>query len=57
MGKLWSLLDGKKTYLGIAALFVLGGLLALNVIDQKTFEVAATFVSAWTGFSLRKAIS
>ena len=50
-------LDGKKTFLGAIALFVLGGLLALNVIDQKTFQMLAAIVGAWTAYGLRTAIS
>lgn len=56
MKSIMRFLDGKKTYIGAAALFILGGLLALNIIDQKTFESATVIVSAWTAYGIRDAI-
>ena len=49
-------LQGKKTYIGAAALFVAGGLLAVGVIDQKMFEQLTVLIAAWTAVSLRKAM-
>lgn len=49
-------LDGKKSFLGAAVLFVLGGLLALGVIDQKAFEAGAALVGGWAVYGLRDAI-
>ena len=53
----WRFIDGYKTYAGLALIFVDGGLLALNIIDQKTFEVIATFAVTLTGVGYRHAIS
>lgn len=49
-------LEGKKTYIGVIGLFVLGGLLALNLIDQKTFETWSALIGGFTAYGLRKAI-
>lgn len=48
--------DGKKTYLGATLLFVAGGLLALGLIDQKSFEILATVAGAITAGGLRSAL-
>lgn len=42
MGGFISFLNGRKTYIGGAIVFIAGGLQAINVIDQKTFEILAT---------------
>ncbi len=52
----WKLLDGKKTYIGIALYFVIGGLLYLGIIDQKQAMEIGFFITAWTGFALRDSI-
>jgi len=53
---IWTWLDGKKTYISAALLFVAGGLLALGAIDQKTFEVIATVAGSLAAFGIRTAI-
>lgn len=57
MKKIIDFLDGKKTYLGTAIVFVAGGLLALKVIDQRTFEILVTIGGSIGAFGLRQAIS
>ena len=54
--KVWEFLDGKKTYLGAAALFISGGLLAIKVIDQETFEILAVIAGSITAFGIRSAL-
>ena len=49
-------LDGRKTFIGAAILFVAGGLLALKVIDQKTFEIIAVIAASISVVGLRMAI-
>lgn len=53
---IWSFLDGKKVYIGTAALFCIGGLLYLGIIDAKTAAALAMIVSALTGAAMRSAI-
>lgn len=52
MKKAWKLLDGKKTWLGGAAFFVLYGLRGFNVIDEAMFNTLAGVVFVVTGFGL-----
>ena len=49
-------LDGRKTFIGAAILFVAGGLLALKAIDQKTFEIIAVIAASISVVGLRMAI-
>lgn len=49
-------LDGRKTFIGAAILFVAGGLLALKAIDQKTFEIIAVVAASISVAGLRSAI-
>ena len=49
-------IEGRKTFLGAIALFVAGGLHAVGLVDQKTFEAAAAIIGAWTAWGLRSAI-
>ncbi len=49
-------LDGKKTYIGVIILFILGGLFQIGVIDQRTFEVLITLAGGFTAFGVRQAI-
>lgn len=46
VNKVLEFLNGKKTYIGGAIIFVAGGLLALNVIDDETFKVLSAFGGA-----------
>lgn len=57
LNKIWETLDGRKSYIGAALLFVAGGLLALKVIDQKTFEVIAVVAGSISVIGLRSALS
>lgn len=50
------LIDGKKTYIGIVALFILGGLKAVEVIDQSLYDTLLLALLGWTGYGLRDAI-
>ena len=47
---------GWKSYTGAAVIFVAGGLLALGIVDQKTFEIILTMGGALLGVGLRAAI-
>jgi hypothetical protein len=49
-------LEGKKTYLGLGLLFLLGGLFGLGVIDRDQFEAWAAMAAAFTGVGFRSAI-
>ena len=49
-------LNGKKTYIGGAIIFVAGGLKALNFVDEQTFGILITLGSAITVVGLRSAI-
>lgn len=49
-------LDGKKTYIGGFIVFMAGGLLAIKVIDQQTFEWLATIGGAITAVGIRSAL-
>lgn len=49
-------LEGKKTYIGAAVVFIAGGLYALGIIDEKQFEIILTMGGAVLGYGLRSAI-
>lgn len=51
----WVLLDGKKTYLGAAVVFIAGGLLALKKIDDETYKWLITLGEAIALVGLRSA--
>ena len=50
------MLNGKKSYLGAVALFVIGGLVYLGVLDQKTAESLAMAVGGFSVYALRDAV-
>jgi hypothetical protein len=50
-------LEGKKTYIGIIAFFILGGLKAINVIDDSTYAILIPIIGGWTAYGLRSAIN
>lgn len=50
------MLQGKKTYIGIAILFIAGGLKAIGFIDESMFQMIATLGAGVTAFGLRKAV-
>lgn len=52
----WSFLDGKKTYIGGAIVFIAGGLKALEIISQEVFEVLVAIGGSVTAYGLRYAI-
>jgi len=56
MKKILAFFDGKKSYIGGAILFLSGGLLAIKVIDQQTFEILAAIAGAITVYGVRDAI-
>lgn len=49
-------LNGKKTYIGVIVLFLLGGLKAIGVLDEGTYQVLLPIVAGWTAFGLRSAM-
>ena len=53
----WSFLDGKKTYIGGAIVFIAGGLKALEIISQEVFEVLVAIGGSITAYGLRYAVS
>ena len=53
--KLVTWLDGKKTYIGIAAGVVYSVLIALNVVQSD--ELVWTAIAGWTGVAFRLAQS
>jgi len=57
LDKLIGFLDGKKSFLGGTIVFIAGGLWALKVIDQKTFEVLVALGGAIAVFGLRLALN
>jgi len=54
---IWQFLDGKKVYIGTVALFCVGGLLYLGLIDAKTAAAWALIIGSLTGAAMRLAIS
>ena len=46
--KLWQLLNGRKRALGLAAVFIYGGLVSANLVQYNDTVVA--LILAWTGF-------
>ncbi len=53
---IWNVLDGKKTYIGAAVIFLAGGLRALGKIDEETYQTLVTLGGAIAVFGLREAI-
>lgn len=49
-------LNGYKTYIGAAIIFVAGGLKALNLIDEGIFQTALAVGGAISVFGLRSAM-
>ena len=56
MNKLWEWLNGKKTYIGAAVVFIAGGSKALGWIDDETFTWVAAIGGAISVFGLRAAL-
>lgn len=56
MRKIIDFLDGKKTFIGSAIVFVAGGLKALGKIDDKTFEWLVAVGGSIAVYGLRVAI-
>jgi len=54
--KFWKIADGYKTKIGVAIIFVAGGLKALNKIDEETYKLLLTFGGAVSIYGLRDAI-
>lgn len=49
-------LKGKKTYLGVIAFFILGGLKAIGWVDENTFQILLTVVGGWTAYGIHDAV-
>lgn len=47
---------GYRTYAGCTAIFILGGLFAIGVIDRDAFEALTVIVGSLTGAALRSAV-
>ena len=56
MKKVLKALEGKKSYIGGAVIFIGGGLLALDVIDKEFFNAIAAIGAAISVGGLRSAI-
>ena len=56
MKKILNILDGKKSYIGGAVIFIGGGLLALDIINQELFTAIASMGAAISVGGLRAAI-
>lgn len=50
------MLSGYRTYLAAAVLFILGGLKALGIIDENTFQTVAALAAAAGLAALRAAV-
>jgi hypothetical protein len=52
--RIWDLIDGKKTYIGIAAASLFATAVVQGWIDPETtfWQMAAIAISAWTGVAL-----
>lgn len=50
------MLQGYKTYIGAALLFILGGLKAVGVVDEQTYQVLLPMIAGFTAFGLRSAL-
>ena len=56
IAQLLEFLNGKKTYIGAAIVFVAGGLLATKTIDQNTFEILVSIGGSIAAFGIRLAL-
>jgi len=56
LNKIWSLLDGKKTYVGAVIIFIAGGFNALGKLENNVFEAIVAFGGAVSAFGLRDAL-
>ena len=50
-------MTGKKTYLGMVAAGILGILWSCGKLTDEQAGIAASIITAWTGISLRSAIT
>ncbi len=57
MNKILEFINGKKTMIGAALMFILGGLLATKVISREEFESYMAMAAAFTAVGFRSAIS
>jgi len=53
---IWNFLDGKKSFIGAAVIFIAGGLKALGKLDEKTFEILITLGGAVAAVGIRMAV-
>ncbi|GIW70241.1 MAG: hypothetical protein KatS3mg101_0988 [Patescibacteria group bacterium] len=54
--RIWEFLDGKKTFIGSAVIFIAGGLKALGKIDENTFNWLVALGGAISVYGIRDAI-
>ena len=54
--KVWDWLDGKKSFIGAAIIFIGGGLKAINAIDDEVFKAIEAIGLSVTAVGLRHAI-
>lgn len=50
------MLNGYKTKIAVVLLFVLGGLKAVGVLDEQTFQTLSTFAAGLGLYGLRDAV-
>lgn len=53
LSKVWVFLQGKRTYIIAACIFLLGGAKAIGWVDSNTYEVLFTFLGGGAIASLR----
>jgi uncharacterized membrane protein YfcA len=56
MAKIVDWLDGKKTFIGAAIIFIAGGLRALQKIDEETFNWIVAIGGSISVYGLRMAL-
>ena len=55
MNRIFDFGAGKRTYVAVALIFILGGLKALGVVDSATFDSVEAFIIGLGLFGLRRA--
>ena len=53
---IWAFLDGKKSFIGAAIIFIAGGFKALGKIEDGAFEALVAVGGAIAAFGLRSAL-
>ncbi len=52
---MFNFLQGRRTYIAVAVLFVLGGFQAVGAIDEQTFRAVEAFAVGLGLFGIRRA--